>query len=95
VEFLKQVLFHKKREVGGVPLEVLQEKRGVGLQLHVFLGAEFVELDVFGTVELERSWKNRSRSVPNTPLGCVWHGFGSAKPTLELLLHQFVAPSWS
>jgi hypothetical protein len=87
VEFVKQVLLHKKRGVGGVPLEVLQ--------LHVFLGAEFVELDVFGTVELERSWKNRSRSVPNTPLGCVWHGFGSAKPTLELLLHQFVAPSWS
>jgi hypothetical protein len=46
------VLLHKKRGVGGVPLEVLQEKRGVGLQLHVFLGAEFVELDVFGTVEL-------------------------------------------
>jgi hypothetical protein len=40
----------------------------VGLQLHVFLGAEFVELDVFGIVELERSWKNRSRAVPNTPL---------------------------
>jgi hypothetical protein len=37
-------------------------------QLHVFLGAEFVELDVFGTVELERSWKNGSRAVPNTPL---------------------------
>jgi hypothetical protein len=49
------VLLHKKRGVGGVPLEVLQEKRGVGLQLHVFLGAEFVELDVFSTVELERS----------------------------------------
>jgi hypothetical protein len=30
-------------------------------------GAEFVELDVFGTVELERSWKNGSRAVPNTP----------------------------
>jgi hypothetical protein len=44
------------------------KKRGVGLQLHVFLGAEFVELDVFGTVELERSWKNGSRAVPNTPL---------------------------
>jgi hypothetical protein len=26
-----------------------------------------VELDVFGTVELERSWKNGSRAVPNTP----------------------------
>jgi hypothetical protein len=62
------VLLHKKRGVGGVPLEVLQEKRGVGLHLHVFLGAEFVELDVFGTVELERSWKNGSRAVPNTPL---------------------------
>jgi hypothetical protein len=34
---------------------------------NVFLGAEFVELDVFGTVELERSWKNGSRAVPNTP----------------------------
>jgi hypothetical protein len=68
VEFVEQVLINKKRGVGGVPLEVLQEKRGVGLQLHVFLGAEFVELDVFGTVELERSWKNGSRAVPNTPL---------------------------
>jgi hypothetical protein len=68
VEFVEQVLLHKKRGVGGVPLEVLQEKRGVGLQLHVFLGAEFMELDVFGTVELERSWKNGSREVPNTPL---------------------------
>jgi hypothetical protein len=68
VEFVEQVLLHKKRGVGGVPLEVLQEKRGVGLQLYVFLGAEFVELDVFGTVELERSWKNGSRAVPNTPL---------------------------
>jgi hypothetical protein len=65
---VEQVLLHKKRGVGGVPLEVLQEKRGVSLQLHVFLGAEFVELDVFGTVELERSWKNGSRAVPNTPL---------------------------
>jgi hypothetical protein len=68
VEFMEQVLLHKKCGVGGVPLEVLQEKRGVGLQLHVFLGAEFVELHVFGTVELERSWKNGSRAVPNTPL---------------------------
>jgi hypothetical protein len=68
VEFVEQVLLHKKRGVGGVPLEVLQEKRGVGLQLHVFLGAEFVELDVFGTVKLEQSWKNGSRAVPNTPL---------------------------
>jgi hypothetical protein len=66
MEFVEQVLLHKKRGVGGVPLEVLQEKRGVGL--HVFLGAEFVELDVFGTVELERSWKNGSRTIPNTPL---------------------------
>jgi hypothetical protein len=32
-----------------------------------FFGSEFVELDVFGTVELERSWKNGSRAVPNTP----------------------------
>jgi hypothetical protein len=56
VEFVEQVLLQKKRGV-----------RGVSLQLHVFLGAEFVELDVFGTVELERSWKNGSRAVPNTP----------------------------
>jgi hypothetical protein len=67
VEFVEQVLLHKKRGVGGVPPEVLQEKRGVGLWLHVFLGAEFVKLDVFGTVKLEQSWKNRSRSVPDTP----------------------------
>jgi hypothetical protein len=72
VEFVEQVLLHKKRGVGGVP-QVLQEKRGVGLQLHVFLGAEFVELDVFGTVELERSWKNGSRAVPNTPLISTQH----------------------
>jgi hypothetical protein len=31
VEFVEQVLLHKKRGVGGVPPEVLQEKRGVGL----------------------------------------------------------------
>jgi hypothetical protein len=62
VEFVEQVLLHKKRGVGGVPLEVLQEKRGVGLQLHVFLGAEFVELDVFGTVELERSWSGAGKT---------------------------------
>jgi hypothetical protein len=68
VEFVEQVLLHKKRGVGGVPLEELREKCGVGLQLHVFLGAEFMELDVLGTVELERSWKNGSRAVPNTPL---------------------------
>jgi hypothetical protein len=66
VEFVEQVLLHKKRGVGGVPLEVLQEKRGVGLQLHVFLGAEFVELDVFGIVELERSWKTGAEQ-PQTP----------------------------
>jgi hypothetical protein len=28
---VEQVLLHKKRGVGGVPPEVLQEKRGVGL----------------------------------------------------------------
>jgi hypothetical protein len=67
VEFVEQVLLHKKCGVGGVPLEELQEKRGAG-QLHVFLGPEFVELDVLGTVELERSWKNGSRAVRNTPL---------------------------
>jgi hypothetical protein len=49
------------------PLRYSKKKRGVGLQLHVFLGAEFVEPDVFGTVKLERSWKNGSRAVPNTP----------------------------
>jgi hypothetical protein len=35
--------------------EVLQKKRGIGLQLHFFLGAEFLELKVFGNAELERS----------------------------------------
>jgi hypothetical protein len=74
VEFVEQVLLRKKRGVGVVPLEVLQEKRGVGLQLHVFLGAKFVKLDVFGTVELERSWKNGRRAVPNTPLIFIRHG---------------------
>ena len=31
-----------------------------------FFGAEFVELNVFCNVELERNWKNRSGAVPNT-----------------------------
>jgi hypothetical protein len=30
-----------------------------------------------------------------TDLGCVWQSSGSIKPTLELLLYQFSAPSWS
>jgi hypothetical protein len=51
-----------------VPLEVLQKKHGVGLQLHLFLGTEFLELKVFGNAELERSCKNRSGAVPNIPL---------------------------
>jgi hypothetical protein len=38
-----------------VPLEVLQKKCEVDLQLHLFLGAEFVELKVFGNAELEQS----------------------------------------
>jgi hypothetical protein len=47
---------------------VLQKKHGVGLQLHLFLGTEFLELKVFGNAELERSCKNRSGAVPNIPL---------------------------
>jgi hypothetical protein len=35
----------------GVPLEVLQRKRGVGPQVHFFLGAEFVELRMFSNME--------------------------------------------
>jgi len=31
----------------GVPSEELREKHGVGPKLHLFLGAEFVELDLF------------------------------------------------
>ena len=50
-----------------VPLEVLQKKRGVGLQLHLFLRAEFVELKVFGNAKMEQSCKNMSGAVPNTP----------------------------
>ena len=34
--------------VCGVPSEELREKHGVGPKLHLFLGAEFVELDLFG-----------------------------------------------
>jgi hypothetical protein len=72
VEFVEQVLLHKKRGVGGVPLEVLQEKRGVGLQLHVFLGAEFVELDVFGTRGAGAELEKLERSSPKHPLrGCL------------------------
>jgi hypothetical protein len=66
VECVEQVLLHKKRG---------QEKRGVGLQLHVFLVAEFVELDVFGTVKLERSWKNGSRAVQTPPRAAVAVGW--------------------
>jgi hypothetical protein len=51
-----------------VPLEVLQEKHGVDLQLHFFLGTEFLELKVFDNAELERSCKNGSGAVPNIPL---------------------------
>ena len=47
---------------------MLQKKRGVGLQLHLFLGAEFLELKVFGNIELERSYKNWSGAAPNTLL---------------------------
>jgi hypothetical protein len=38
-----------------VSLEVLQKKHGVGLQLYVFLGVEFLQLKVFGNAELEQS----------------------------------------
>jgi len=33
----------------GVPLLVLQKKRGVGLRLHLFLEAELLELRVLAT----------------------------------------------
>jgi hypothetical protein len=33
----------------------VQTKRGVGLQLHLFCGAEFLERGMFDNVELERS----------------------------------------
>jgi hypothetical protein len=35
---------------------------------HLFLGAEFSKLKVFDNAELERSYKNRSGAVLNTPL---------------------------
>jgi hypothetical protein len=34
-----------------------------------------VKLDVFGIVELERSWKNGSRAVPNTPISTISYNF--------------------
>jgi hypothetical protein len=49
---------------------------------NVELASSFVELDVFGTVELERSWKNGSRAVPNTPLVMPNPKFRSCKITL-------------
>ena len=64
-----------------VPFEMLQKKkRGVSLQLYLFLRTKFLELKVFGNIlelkvfgntELERSCKNRTRAVPNTPIEAV------------------------
>ena len=51
-----------------VLLEVLQKKKcGVNPQFYLFLRVEFLELRVFGNVELERSYKSGSGAVPNTP----------------------------
>jgi hypothetical protein len=58
----------------GVPLEVLQKKRGVDLQLHLFVGVEFVELKMFGNADLELSCKNRSGIVLNTPVRVFFVG---------------------
>jgi hypothetical protein len=55
-----------KTWVCGVPLEVLQEKRGVGPKLHLFLGVELWEPEVFGWAKLERSRETWSRAVPDT-----------------------------
>jgi hypothetical protein len=49
-------------------LRCSRKKHRVVLQLHLFLGAEFSEMEVFGNAELERSCKNGSGVVPNTPL---------------------------
>jgi hypothetical protein len=51
----------------GVPFEVLQKKHGVGPKLHLFLEAEFFELEVFGNAELEWNQKQK-RSSPKHPL---------------------------
>lgn len=51
-----------------VSFEALQKKRGISPQLYIFLGAEFLELKVFGNVELKWSYKNESETVPNTPI---------------------------
>jgi hypothetical protein len=48
--------------------EVLQKKRRVSSQLHIFLKAEFLKLKVFSDVGLERSCKNKSEAVLNTPI---------------------------
>jgi hypothetical protein len=37
--------------ISGVPPEELPRKRGVGPQLHLFLGVEFLELDLFGYLD--------------------------------------------
>jgi hypothetical protein len=37
-----------KMLISGVPPEVLFKNRGVGPQLHLFLGVELLELDLFG-----------------------------------------------
>jgi hypothetical protein len=51
----------------GVPIRCFRKKSEVSLQLYLFHGAEFCELRVFGNMELEQSYKNRSRAVLNTP----------------------------
>ena len=59
--------------VCGVPSEELREKHGVGPKLHLFLGAEFVELDLFGRKVWEQSYKRWSRAVPNKPIASEIH----------------------
>jgi hypothetical protein len=48
----------------GVSLELLHKKPEVGLKLHLFLGAGFLELRVFGNAELRK----RERNSPKYPI---------------------------
>ena len=59
--------------VCGVPSEKLHEKHGVGPKLYLFLGAEFVELDLFGRKVWKQRYKRWSRAVPNRPLIAKFH----------------------
>lgn len=48
----------------GVSLELLHKNREVGLKLHLFLRAGFLELRVFGNAELRK----RERNSPKYPI---------------------------